>query len=140
VAGILETGLCPDDGAKNPVYGETDDKRRLTLTGYGYFVKPNNTERDSLIAGIVYQLCAISTHELGHAFGISHCLYGMCCMNASRHPLYMCPVELRKIAAATGCDLEQRYRSLFQFMKGRAGTFIMLLMHEVACSGFTSGS
>ncbi|CAF1436086.1 unnamed protein product [Rotaria magnacalcarata] len=43
-------------------------------------------------------------HELGHLFGLLHCIYYVCLMNGANHeiemdgqPLYLCPVCLRKL-------------------------------------------
>lgn len=73
------------------------------------------------------------THELGHCFGIEHCVYYACCMQASasiaediRQPPYLCPVDLRKVLVATGLDklegLEgrevERYKKLLEFCDG----------------------
>ncbi|CAF2905757.1 unnamed protein product [Rotaria sp. Silwood2] len=46
----------------------------------------------------------ILLHELGHLFGLKHCIYYICLMNGAnneiemdRQPLYLCPVCLRKL-------------------------------------------
>eukprot|EP01062_Namystynia_karyoxenos_P017553 TRINITY_DN16465_c0_g2_i2.p1 TRINITY_DN16465_c0_g2~~TRINITY_DN16465_c0_g2_i2.p1 ORF type:complete len:343 (+),score=54.51 TRINITY_DN16465_c0_g2_i2:78-1106(+) len=50
---------------------------------------------------------AVLTHEIGHLFGFSHCVWHECLMNGSngdwesdRRPLHLCPVCLRKLAHA----------------------------------------
>jgi archaemetzincin len=64
----------------------------------------------------------VLTHEMGHMFGIRHCIYFQCCMNGSNHleeadskPLHLCPVCLRKLFAARGFDLIKREESLQRF-------------------------
>lgn len=60
-------------------------------------------------------------HEIGHAFGLEHCIYFMCIMNGSnslwesdRAPIAACPVCLRKLQHSLGFDLVQRYAELEQ--------------------------
>ena len=50
-----------------------------------------------------------AVHELGHMFGIGHCVHRQCCMNGSGHlredfaiPEFLCPVDLAKFRAALG--------------------------------------
>ncbi len=64
------------------------------------------------------------THEIGHLFGLHHCIYYECNMNGSnsRHesdlrPLWVCPVCLRKLAWANKMDINQRYRQLADISK-----------------------
>ncbi|KAK7685013.1 hypothetical protein QCA50_011848 [Cerrena zonata] len=65
------------------------------------------------------------THELGHCFGIEHCVYYACCMQGSasiaedvRQPPYLCPVDLKKVLVATGTGEVERYRRLLEFCEG----------------------
>ena len=48
-------------------------------------------------------------HEIGHMFGIKHCIYYNCTMNGSnsydesrRGTRYLCPLCLRKLSSAIG--------------------------------------
>ena len=76
------------------------------------------------------------THEIGHMFGIRHCIYYHCLLNGSNGPhdsagsTFMCPVDLRKLLHALStvprnkgehpCALE-RYRAMLQVWQiGRA--------------------
>ncbi len=59
------------------------------------------------------------THELGHMLSIQHCTLWLCVMCGSnslsesdRHPLHLCPEDLRKLAWNTGVDIGTRYRTL----------------------------
>lgn len=52
------------------------------------------------------------THELGHCFGLDHCVYYACAMQgcassaeALRQPPYLCPICLEKVASAIGSVL-----------------------------------
>ncbi|KAL8789656.1 MAG: hypothetical protein Q9213_001092 [Squamulea squamosa] len=60
-----------------------------------------------------------SAHELGHCFGLDHCVYYACCMQGSaslaedaRQPPYLCPVCEEKILSATGADAGERMKRL----------------------------
>ena len=61
----------------------------------------------------------VMTHEIGHMFGIEHCVRFRCLMNGSNHlgetdaaPLDVCPVCLRKLQHAVGFDPLARERAL----------------------------
>lgn len=72
-----------------------------------------------------------ASHELGHCFGIDHCVYYACIMQGTasmaedvRQPPYLCPVELAKIQRAIGFtdkDVVERYKALQNFC-GRSGS------------------
>ena len=64
----------------------------------------------------------MSSHELCHVFGFSHCAYFACAMNESKsiseaenQPLFLCPVCLRKLEKALHFDTVERYKALCQF-------------------------
>lgn len=64
------------------------------------------------------------THEIGHLFGLDHCIYYECNMNGSnsrfesdQRPLWDCPVCLRKLSWATKMDIIKRYRELAEISK-----------------------
>lgn len=54
------------------------------------------------------RICRTASHELGHCFGIDHCIYHACAMQGSaslsedvRQPPYLCPIDLAKVLEAT---------------------------------------
>ena len=68
------------------------------------------------------RVCRTASHELGHCFGIDHCVYYACAMQGSaslaedaRQPPYLCPIDLAKMLQATGTETEQRYLALLGF-------------------------
>lgn len=80
------------------------------------------------------RVCQTASHELGHCFGMDHCVYYACVMPATaslredvRQPPYLCPVDLAKLLRATGADESERYETLLAFCKrhegGAAGWF-----------------
>ena len=68
--------------------------------------------------------CKVLAHEIGHMFGLKHCIYFKCAMNGSNHlkesdsrPMYLCPVCLRKLQHSIGFDVVSRYSNLLQFYR-----------------------
>lgn len=66
----------------------------------------------------------VISHEIAHMFGIHHCVYFSCLMNGSnhleerdKHPMFLCPIDLRKLWAALQFDIKERYQSLLQFFE-----------------------
>jgi archaemetzincin len=67
------------------------------------------------------RVCRTASHELGHCFGIDHCVYYACSMQGTasviedvRQPPYICPVDLAKLQNATGAGEVKRYRALYE--------------------------
>ncbi len=61
----------------------------------------------------------VMAHEIGHMFGLEHCVYYKCAMNGSNSlaetdssPLHLCPVCLRKLQHGAGFDIQKRYQGL----------------------------
>jgi archaemetzincin len=64
----------------------------------------------------------VLAHEIGHMFGMQHCIAWRCGMNGSNHleesdrrPIHFCPVCLRKLAWNVGLDARARCRDLASF-------------------------
>ncbi|KAH8668106.1 hypothetical protein BGZ60DRAFT_408603 [Tricladium varicosporioides] len=77
------------------------------------------------------RVCRTASHELGHCFGIDHCVYYACSMQGTasiiedaRQPPYLCPVDLAKVLKATGADIEERYEALLGFCEKHKGTHL----------------
>lgn len=81
---------------------------------------PDPAGRDGATRALVLRRCLkVVTHEIGHLFGLEHCVAGLCLMNGAngvdemdRTPLHLCPECLRKVAHACDLDLVERYRRL----------------------------
>ena len=70
--------------------------------------------------------CKLVTHELGHCFGLRHCIEWECGMNGSnsleesdRRPIHLCPVCLRKLHWNRRFDVVTRYRTLKAFYEAQ---------------------
>lgn len=69
------------------------------------------------------------THEIGHGFGLRHCIYFRCVMNGANSlpeadgaPFEPCPVCLRKLQHSLGFDVRARWAGLAPFFE-RQGLF-----------------
>ncbi|KAK3175889.1 hypothetical protein OEA41_007211 [Lepraria neglecta] len=75
------------------------------------------------------RVCQTASHELGHCFGMDHCVYYACVMQGTaslaedvRQPPYLCPVDLAKVLRATGAGERGRYEAILAFCEGHEGT------------------
>ncbi|KAF5382518.1 hypothetical protein D9615_003081 [Tricholomella constricta] len=80
---------------------------------------PSTASLSSLWLG---RVCRTASHELGHCFGMEHCVYYACSMQGSsslaedaRQPPYLCPIDLAKMLHASGATADARYRELLSF-------------------------
>ena len=123
---ITETDLYPAD-SWNFVFGQASFKDRVAVQStaryhpqfYGQATSPLEARRL-----ILRRTLMVVSHELGHAFGISHCTWYACAMNGSNHleeadrrPLHLCPVDLRKLQRSAGFDVRERYERLGAFYR-----------------------
>ncbi|OQS05528.1 hypothetical protein THRCLA_02347 [Thraustotheca clavata] len=68
------------------------------------------------------RICRTVVHELGHCFGIEHCVKFACCMQGSaslaedlRQPPYLCPSDLEKVLYATSTTVMDHFTALANF-------------------------
>ena len=73
---------------------------------------------------ILRRSCSVLTHEIGHTFGLPHCIYFSCLLNgcnsleeADATPQHLCPVCLRKLQHSIGFDAVIRYEELASFYR-----------------------
>jgi archaemetzincin len=71
---------------------------------------------------MIYLSSKVMVHEIGHLFGMKHCIYYNCIMNGSNHleenkkkPLDLCPVCLRKLQLNVKFDITERYLAMKKF-------------------------
>lgn len=78
-------------------------------------------DTDRLVLSRSYK---VLSHEIGHMFGIRHCVHYHCNMNGSNSlaesdqaPLWLCPVCLRKMQTAVGFDPLERNLALWKIYR-----------------------
>jgi len=87
---------------------------------------PDPARRDAAEARLVKRRCLkVVSHEVGHMFGLEHCVERRCLLNGCNHvaemdatPMHLCPACLRKVVHATDLDVDARYRALETFYRG----------------------
>ncbi|KAJ5153392.1 uncharacterized protein N7482_009870 [Penicillium canariense] len=100
-------------GSPSPLVAAISVYRGLEIT---------NLSQSALSTLWLGRVCRTAAHELGHCFGIDHCVYYACAMQGTasiaedaRQPPYLCPVDLAKLTHATGTTVVQCYKALLAF-------------------------
>ncbi len=108
---ITMEDLYPGSGW-NFVFGQASLTERV---GVYSFARYGGGSRELLLR----RSFKVLTHETGHMFGISHCIWYECVMNGSNHlaetdarPMHLCPVDLHKLEWNIGFDVAARDRRL----------------------------
>ena len=91
-------------------------------------VTVHKTLSQSNLSGLWFsRVCQTVSHELGHSFGMDHCVYYACVMQGTsclaedvRQPPYLCPVDLAKLLRATSANEKERYEALLSFCGNHA--------------------
>lgn len=123
VLGVTMTDLFPD-ASWNFVFGQANYANQVGIFSfaryhpdfYGWEVEG---DIDTLI---LERSMKVMCHEMGHMFGIAHCIHYHCLMNGSNNleesdngPHHLCPVCLRKVHYQKPMDLIARYEKLQKF-------------------------
>lgn len=116
---VTMTDLYPDE-EWNFVFGQASYKKRVGVFSFARFRPAQGGEEADRL--VLRRACKVLTHEMGHMFGIKHCIYYECNMSganslreADSTPMHLCPVCLRKLQHAVGFDPLSRYQSLQKF-------------------------
>jgi len=116
VSGITMVDLYPEE-SWNFVFGQASLRGRVGVWSFARLAH-------GAPAVALRRCCKLVVHEIGHMFGLEHCIVYECDMNGSNHlreldsqPLHLCPDCLRKLAWNRGFDVEARYRKLGAFYK-----------------------
>ena len=105
-------------------YAETSD-------GYSYYDDDDQdpkglsthpaviSQKSQMESEFLRRSCKLLTHELGHLYGIDHCIHNRCLMMGTGHlvedfraPTHLCGVCLRKLQWRTGFNVRMRYKLL----------------------------
>jgi len=114
--GVTMTDLYSRED-RNFVYGLASHQARVGVFSFARF---QDDFGNSLLP---WRCCMVIAHEIGHMFGLKHCIYFSCMMNGATHleernkPFYLCPVCLRKLQFSIGFNIAERYQNLSSVCK-----------------------
>jgi archaemetzincin len=125
---VTMTDLYPDE-SWNFVFGQASVRARVGIFSFAryhpaWFGHKGDAAAEALV---LRRASKVLTHEMGHMFGIRHCIHYECNMNgansleeADSTPMELCPVCLRKLQFAIRFDPLDRYQKLkcFQAANG----------------------
>jgi archaemetzincin len=123
--GITMVDLYPDP-SWNFVFGLASPADRAGVFSFARYDPGFYGETVSVNAVdlLLRRSCKVLAHEIGHMFGLKHCVFFNCLMNGSNHlsesdarPLHLCPVDLRKLQHSVGFEPAARYRRLLDFSR-----------------------
>lgn len=102
----------PSDRSKSAMHSAVDALQHLA-------VRKDLVQLSNLWLG---RVCKTASHELGHCFGMDHCVYYACVMQGTSgltedagQPPYLCPVDLAKLFRVTGADEKAHDTALLAF-------------------------
>jgi len=122
---VTMTDLYPDE-SWNFVFGMASFKERVGVFSFARYhpswtFDPVDDGTEKLVLG---RAAKVLTHEMGHMFGIHHCIHYECNMGGVNHleeadatPMHLCPVCLRKLYHAVRFDPAERYEALAEFYR-----------------------
>jgi archaemetzincin len=122
---VTPTDLYPED-SWNFVFGQATLVERVGVFSFcrydpAFYGEKRGADVDRLM---LRRSCKVLTHEIGHMYGLHHCVYYKCLMSGSNHlhesdsrPMHECPVCLRKFWANIGFNPADRYRALEAFYR-----------------------
>lgn len=120
---VTMTDLYPDENW-NFVFGQASLSNRVGVFSFAryhpaWFGRKAEEGTEKLV---LRRAAKVLTHEMGHMFGIRHCIHYECNMNGANHldeadatPMELCPVCLRKLHHAVKFDPLVRYEKLERF-------------------------
>lgn len=120
---VTMTDLYPDENW-NFVFGQASTKDRVGVFSFARYhpAWTGGSVEEGAGALVLRRAAKVLTHEMGHMFGIRHCIYYECNMNGANHleeadwtPMHLCPVCLRKLHRAARFDPVERYGKLRDF-------------------------
>jgi archaemetzincin len=130
IIGVTMEDLYPDP-KWNFVFGYASYEQRVGVFSFVRFDQSFYNQKDSTDHKLLLlRSCKVLTHEIGHMFGMTHCIAYHCNMNGSNNlqesdaqPAWLCPVCLKKLHHVTGFDVIKRYNILESFYEKNEFTY-----------------
>lgn len=124
--GVTMEDLTKDD-TWNFVYGQASLAEGRGIFSIARFSPEFNDEPVSSSEErehvVLKRACKVVSHELGHIFGLKHCINFQCLLNGANHlgelnrqVLYECPSCTKKLQYSFGWDLQRRYTEIIALM------------------------
>jgi archaemetzincin len=111
-----------NDPEKNFVFGLANLKNRAGVYSMSRFGNADASEHEKRT--FILRILKVASHELGHIFSIKHCIEFKCIMNGSNSlqesdskPVYLCPIDLKKICWNLNLNAADRHRKLNAFWR-----------------------
>lgn len=123
VMAITMEDLYPEP-SWNFVFGQASLRERVGLYSFARYDPAfyGEKRKENYEKVLLRRSCKVLVHEMGHMFGLTHCIYFKCAMAGSNHlkesdarPMHLCPVCLRKLQHSIGFEVVERYVNLFRF-------------------------
>ncbi|XP_046339117.2 archaemetzincin-2-like isoform X1 [Haliotis rufescens] len=126
VAGITLCDLYPEEDW-NFVFGVASCAARCGVHSLARYLDNFGMQKTSVFDNrgdsmLLVRACKTLCHEMGHMFGLSHCVHFKCLMNGANHlqeldslPVFLCPVCLRKLHYSCDFAMSQRYEKMLDF-------------------------
>ncbi len=123
---LTQVDLYPEP-SWNFVFGQASLRDRVGVYSFARYHPSfygDDSDGDEARELVLRRSLKVMVHELGHMFGIHHCVWFQCVMDGSNslaetdhQPLHLCPVELHKLVHSIGFSVLDRYRALRAFYK-----------------------
>lgn len=120
---VTMTDLYPDE-KWNFVFGQASLRERVGVFSFARYHPAwvGRKAEEGTEKLVLRRAAKVLTHEMGHMFGMAHCIHYECNMNGANHldeadstPMELCPVCLRKLHQAIRFDPVERYEKLEKF-------------------------
>ena len=127
----IETSIVIADSISNPPSSNDEPGPiHAAVEAHHMLIQTNTSSTAEDLNGLwTARVCRTASHELGHCFGMDHCVYYACLMQSTasmaedvRQPPYFCPVDLAKLLRATGATEAEHYGALADFCDARSTT------------------
>jgi archaemetzincin len=132
--GVTMTDLYPNEDW-NFVFGQASITGRYGVFSFAryhpaFYDSTVEVDQEEVKNIMLRRSCRVCSHEVGHMFGLLHCIYYNCIMMGSNHleetdskASDLCPVCLHKLQSNIGFNEMKRYTALSEFFNKYSDIF-----------------